>query len=298
MRENSRRDDLPIASYVVGCWFGFFPLDLAGIGGTLKGSPLECKNLRWFKDRPQEEFHIQANKFGRALAQYNEKVDELRSSLSLTPSTSDVQDLVGFSTNNTSPEAVLTSFYREALAGVRRKCGRPLYFPSFDHSCRSTSDACQWMKISNHNRFDYSGRLHGHDHDFILKYRDKLVAKICLEPALEEATKNNHGIRNFAEGDSPQELLTCLENLGHEAELTCEGLTVELLDFQKQTLKWAMERETTPGGIQSYLWFKLPIADSDLYFNPVGGWFREGKPREVRGGIIADEMGLGKVCDS
>jgi hypothetical protein len=33
---------------------------------------------------------------------------------------------------------------------------------------------------------------------------------------------------------------------------------VELLEFQRQSVQWALERETTPGGVQSFLWVKLP----------------------------------------
>lgn len=45
-----------------------------------------------------------------------------------------------------------------------------------------------------------------------------------------------------------------LESLGHDSEGHVDGLNVSLLPFQKQALKWAIERETLPDGIQSFYW--------------------------------------------
>jgi len=64
-------------------------------------------------------------------------------------------------------------------------------------------------------------------------------------------------------------LLQQIENCGHrpadfiggsEKE---DGLTVPLLEFQRQTLGWAIERENTEEGIQSFLWTKLPMVTED-----------------------------------
>jgi hypothetical protein len=87
-----------------------------------------------------------------------------------------------------------------------------------------------------------------------------------------------------------------MENLGHAAAEFVEGLTIELLPFQSQTLEWAKEREQTPGGINSFLWPKLPLgnaSDAELYFNPILGQLTDTKPPLSRGGIIAEQMGLG-----
>jgi hypothetical protein len=94
-------------------------------------------------------------------------------------------------------------------------------------------------------------------------------------------------------------LLLHLENLGHTDSPFVEGLNVELLPFQRQTLQWALERETTPGGLQSYFWARLPFVEDqkcrDVYFCPILNGVTTTKPKLVRGGIIADEMGLGKT---
>lgn len=103
-------------------------------------------------------------------------------------------------------------------------------------------------------------------------------------------------------GCTIQAVMTRLENIGHEAEDFVEGLNVELLGFQRQTLKWALERETMEGGIQTLLWGKLPEDPSreykNLYFNPLLSRFRREPPNLVRGGFIAEEMGLGKTVIS
>ena len=92
-----------------------------------------------------------------------------------------------------------------------------------------------------------------------------------------------------------------LENRGHAAAPFVEGLTVELLPFQLQSLQWAIERETTPGGLQSFFWTKLPSVEqpnTTVYYNPILGKLSTSKPNLVRGGIIAEQMGLGKTVIS
>jgi len=80
----------------------------------------------------------------------------------------------------------------------------------------------------------------------------------------------------------------------------CRGVmrsTNELLEFQRQSLHWALERETAPGDVQSFLRARLPFVaePGDIYYNPVLERFHRGKPQLVLGGIIAEEMGLGKT---
>jgi len=96
-------------------------------------------------------------------------------------------------------------------------------------------------------------------------------------------------------------LMNHLENRGHAAAPFVEGLTVELLPFQLQSLQWAIERETTPGGLQSFFWTKLPSVEqpnTTVYYNPILGKLSTSKPNLVRGGIIAEQMGLGKTVIS
>jgi hypothetical protein len=83
-----------------------------------------------------------------------------------------------------------------------------------------------------------------------------------------------------------------LINRGHQSAPFVEGLKVELLPFQLQSLQWALERESVAGGIQSYFTAKIPRNDlaEDLYYNPITGVLSTTAPKLVRGGIIAEQM--------
>ena len=96
-------------------------------------------------------------------------------------------------------------------------------------------------------------------------------------------------------------LLVQLENLGHKPAPRTEGLNVELFEFQRQAIGWALERENAPGGMQSYFWIKIPTmspgkqsgAMRDIYFNPVLDSFSFAPPRMARGGFICEQV---RVC--
>ncbi len=102
-------------------------------------------------------------------------------------------------------------------------------------------------------------------------------------------------------------LLQQLENLGHAEAPQPEGLNVELFDYQRQAIGWALERERE-GGVERFLWTKLPTEVSEvdckvkmsaqLYYSPVLDMFSRDEPRDIRGGLIAAQMGLGKTVIS
>jgi hypothetical protein len=106
--------------------------------------------------------------------------------------------------------------------------------------------------------------------------------------------ENNFHKELHGEELSINDIMARLENLGHASELVVEGLNVELLPFQKQSLKFCLDRENTPGGINALLWPKLPSsghsADGDLYFNPISQQFRTTKPALARGGLLCEQM--------
>jgi len=101
---------------------------------------------------------------------------------------------------------------------------------------------------------------------------------------------------------SMKSILDHCENVGHAEIPYFEGLSVELLQFQKQAVQWCYERETVEGGIQRLWTPKLPqVAEPSkhVYFNPILDSMSDKAPRLVRGGIIAAEMGkrlCGQVC--
>lgn len=83
-------------------------------------------------------------------------------------------------------------------------------------------------------------------------------------------------------------LLQQLENLGHKRAPVCDGLNVDLLYFQQQSVGWALERENTPGKVQSFLRTKANLTykqqkNQILYFCPFLDMFSLGPPKRVCG---------------
>lgn len=248
---------------ILGCWFDIFPLALNDIGGVFKAS---LPSFSYSARRGPTEAIRQ--KLEHAVTARNQFTEQAGLALSLTSSSGKL-DVGGVTNNDNSLQGILKKFCKESFFSAA----------AFSHAHnRSTED---WEKISKHRE---QGMNYRPDHDYILSNDDRNFAALCLVNSAARASKNLKSTRG---------VLDHLENLGHESELICEGLSTELLAFQKQTLKWALERETISGGIQSYFWAKIP--GQDLYFNPILSQFRNDKPVTVRGGIIAEEMGLGKV---
>jgi hypothetical protein len=130
------------------------------------------------------------------------------------------------------------------------------------------------------------------EYDSYLSHRDYALAQQSLVGNAAQVFKSTQNLGA---------LMDHMENLGHAAAPYVEGLTVELLPFQSQTVGWATEREQTPGGIQAFLSTKLPTSTfptQDLFYNFVTGKISRDKPHLVRGGIIAEQMGLGKTVIS
>jgi len=225
-----------------------------------------CGNL--MADSSSVEYdYIDASVIAEEFAKnHNREVKALRKQLSLASSTGD-PGLGGTSDNDQSLKGALKKFFRDAYE-------------------RCTS---QW-------RFDLQKVLDGvlsrddddlSDIEFILKYRDCAMLYRQIQIPRVDLTSVN-GVMDH------------VENLGHEGVPYVEGLNIELLDFQKQSLQWCLERESVEGGIQTFFWPKLPYEEGvpELYYNPILQRFRRDPPRVVRGGFIADEMGLGKTISS
>jgi hypothetical protein len=92
--------------------------------------------------------------------------------------------------------------------------------------------------------------------DCVLGFQPAIYAQVCF--ASKTVNSDLRSIKNT---------MISLENLGHPAEELVEGLNVELLEFQRQSLRWALDRERN--GSQSFHWLKLPRdqGKEDLYFN-------------------------------
>ena len=145
--------------------------------------------------------------------------------------------------------------------------------------------------VEKDGRVDYDDRDDSFTFDSILPFEAYKVVTCTRSEACQLCSQTS----------SLKGLLNHVENRGHPAAPFVEGLTVELLPFQSQSLQWALERETTPGGLQSFFWTKLPHVaqvNTDLYYHPILGKLSSTKPNLIRGGIIAEEQGLGKTVIS
>jgi SNF2-related domain len=202
----------------------------------------------------------------------------------------------GTSLNAIDFESVMTKYHSEILPDIVVYKGRR-HPPGLNCSINAAFGA-----VSHHRRMRrggadllasyYPSQDTSYDTPGILSAHEYGLAKGCLEDA-STALMN--------EAKSLQGIMDHLENLGHASAPFVDGLTVDLLPFQSQALQWATERETTPGGLQSFWCTKLPsVAEpgKELYFNPTIGKLSVEKPALVRGGIIAAQMGLGKTVIS
>jgi SNF2 family DNA or RNA helicase len=272
----------------LGTWFNIFPFTLQDLTGPLQAKKLDLTGsyrlavppFKVSRKKNQELFDAAEKRMENAIERHNVSAEQSSSQLSLTSSMGD-KTRGGVATSDTTMQSVFQNYYREKIT---------------EHLCLNKKDLRGWLELekgvlSNHRtaragRFTTAATL-----DSILHFEDRILT--CN---FEEARALNASLNHSSN------LMENLENLGHAMEAVCEGLTCELLPFQKQSLKWALERERVAAGIQSYFWVKVPVqieaSTTDIYYSPILGLFRKDKPQVVRGGIIAEEMGLGKTIIS
>jgi len=247
-------------SLFLGLWFGFFPLVLADVCGDIK-----ARNVEFTASEEERKLMKESVDY------HNENVKAFRNQNSLT-SSAGYSGMGGRCNNEQSLKGVLKSFFQDTY----RDCkgfGRGFQWERF-----LNDDIPRWFRDSMSSCIQY-----------LLSYRECIMIHHHIEephPVLDLSKVNT--------------LMDHVENLGHEGFPYVEGLNIELLDFQKQSLQWCLEREKVKGGIQTFFWPKLPQADgiSDLYYNPILQRLSGVPPQLVRGGFIADEMGLGKTIIS
>ena len=203
-------------------------------------------------------------------------------------------DFGGTFESKTDFKSVLQRYFKECFAELVKYSG----YKSIDTAIRLDLGILSW------HRTDVRGDIKQYHSDSpqdcneidakidtLLDYKDVFLASCLTKPAESFCLKMN-SIQNF---------MTHLEDRGHESHPFVDGLTVDLLPFQKQSLQWALDHERVPGGIQSYLWARLPKLRSgytgNLYYSPIVGKFKKEEPRVVRGGIIAEMMGCKLFCE-
>jgi hypothetical protein len=308
VRETPSSQGEPLAfTAFLGAWFGIFPFSLSDISGALPAEaapqmrsdqlsvsvpPFILSEKRRDELQKEESFQEMTNTYTKdleAAADARKHQQSITASIS-TPGTG------GVCTNETDLGGILWRFYQEVLPclGDQRTLGKTRW--QFSESLGI---------VSRHRRMQRNNTDFVHDVgadrlsqmgslcvDSFLTLHETSVAETLLEKSSKQLLASREPLKDF---------MKHMENLGHEASPFIEGLNVELLPFQQQTVQWAAERETTPGGVQTYTWAQLPSvaqANTELYYNPGIRRLTTSKPKVVRGGIIADEMGLGKTVVS
>ena len=286
---------------ILGLWFGIFPLQVSELSGLLNPSSAEDiineidlkYGSHWSRRNvtiPIKPYTVNIRQDGilpgvrksleSRLASLRNGKDENESRLTLA--SSNVSSFNGgVSTSRSSSDPFRDSLVRYFSEQFFLDIHRLGWWPS-DLVANSFGVITRSKKCSNML-------------DPVLGFESVITAEICYRKDIEARGCVRLPV-------SIKQTMIQLENLGHEKEDCVEGLTIELLEFQRQSLKWALEREQIPGGIQSYHWLKLPNRgeeyQDDIYFNPLLKVFRADKPAVIRGGFIAEQMGLGKTVIS
>jgi hypothetical protein len=304
----------PNLTEFLGAWFGVFPFRLEDISGLVRAdsediSPdiygwagkfsvplppfaVEKENTQGLVDAASKK----KKEMGKA---QNESVDQRASTYALASGTG-CSVLGGLCTNETDFAGTLKRYFREIFSdivlnansfdrGERAMVTKELGIVSSHRSMRKTE---KWV-VSTGCR-DHIPPPYDCSHLF----------RSCLsseEYPFAMTSMRKDARRIYDKTRTMNGLLDHLENLGHAVAPFVEGLAVELLPFQSQTVQWATEREQTPGGVNAFLWTKLPSIfqpNTDLYFSPILEELTAAKPQLARGGIIAEQMGLGKTVIS
>ena len=287
---------------LLGAWFDVFPFALSDIAGSLKAhddSDSFIGALRGFGSRsrvPVPPFIVSSTKVMEALdaiendkktamKEHNSLAKKYRGSLCLQ-STQENRKLGGQSLQEPGFSNVLQAYFREILVEDVYK-GESSGLISLHLGLGITSNHRR-MRHSNIHLLELSTIRSNEESPRDLSYLR--FEDVPLAQTLKNACRSI-----FCCTQSLKGIMTHCENLGHNEIPPFNGLTVDLLQFQRQAVQWALEREQMEGGIQCFLWPELPRIGSHrnqqpVYFNPITETFRTTKPNLVRGGMIASEM--------
>jgi len=296
-------------SRFLGAWYSIFPFKLSELtyGLHLEYQMTEHQK-RIFLHNGMPLYNRIANQETRDLLKtldddnieelkaYKEESKAIESSLSFISSSSQIRT-GGFCDNDTTFRGTLRRYFRETLAedllcfdwcesqnifGIS-PAGQALGIISTQRSMKRPGNS-----FGNYN----IAPTHG-----VRSYLNSNDLWILLKYLKQDIFKKRRDCNTTING-----LLTELENLRHEPTDHIDGFSnnLQLLDFQREAVGWAYERETMPGGIQELLWTKLPSASKhvsktkvvpvDVYFSPVLDIFKTEKPSVIRGGFIAEQM--------
>ena len=84
-----------------------------------------------------------------------------------------------------------------------------------------------------------------------------------------------------------------------------DGMSITLYDYQRQTVRWMIDKENGPNTLNDYFWEERSFTPTTAhgqagkyYYFPLSGEVRLNRPPRTRGGMITEEMGLGKTVEA
>ena len=265
---------------LLGLWYDVFPFSLSDIAGTIEANTVTHRNGRNISLPPfvaaKATVEAAYATIKEDVKKHNRNVKAYHNELSLVSSSG--LDYVGGVCHNTTSDlaGVLKRYYRDAFASLV-SCG------DWADGINAYVDKSLGV-TSRHRRMRRAGAesnvTRRWDPFCCILDDAATLSGINFQKWSRNMRMSSDGIRDF---------MSHIENLGHAEAGYVEGLNVELLAFQRQSVQWALERENMTGGIQSLFWPRIP--GSDIYYNPILRKFRSTKPRVARGGFIAEEMG-------
>jgi len=309
---NTNRQEMRKAlfSRLLGCWYDIFPFKLSELtnGMSAKLIPIheQRRTISFSRtglipdklslQQRKEFFKQYRNKDG--INSYNEEVEKVSKHFSFNAS--DCSDDCGVVANSDVSFAgtlkrvvscCLVDDFHQKLSNYQyhNYLGMSSIIDLFGLASNHRNVRC-----SNSVAFDHYGLRPSHG---LTSYLDP--SEIGIVDNLRDGLRNIRRRCTTMAG-----LLQQLENVGHKPAEHVDGLNVELFDFQREAVGWALEREQE-GGVETFLWTKLPekclqiTADTkcpvpvQMYYSPVLDLFRLDAPPDVRGGLIAAQMGLG-----
>ena len=257
---------------LLGAWYDVFPFALPDVSGSLKATR-----------HSQKSKHKEIN---RSIAKHNANAKRVRDGMSLE-STHEAENLGNVCRLQPGLSNTLQRYFGEILVEevYRGNSGK------WRGNILSVNQSHRTMRRggsslpSKENEFSYTTERP------LSKKHDLCYLRNEERPLAFSLRKDCSTIINSV--TSITGMVAHFENLGHDEVEFVDGLSVNLLDFQRQSVQWCLQRETM--NVQEYLWPQLPslgnLQENPVYFNPIIETFKMEKPHVVRGGIIAEEMG-------
>lgn len=319
---NIRRicDRTALFSRLLGCWFNVFPFKLSDLTNGIQIKPLSKSEKGFFLSDatdsygdniyPSQRDYLSRNiENVRCINRYNEAAMEVSNKLSFYASSHSKDCGVVADSNETFADAIKNITSASIFDDVANKD------MMVNGNSLGVTAAASELGIASIHR-DLQRDTHYGQNNCIrgsLGFSTYLDSEDCgLVNNLKHASSRVRSRCSTMNG-----LLQQCENLGHAPADHVDGLNVELFDFQKQAVGWALDREKE-GGVERFLWTKVPeksklvssvsqekadqrtvsVVECQLYYSPILDVFRLDEPSDIRGGLIAAQMGLGKTVIS